>query len=213
MKIRKTCFELVLFLVVSGLLQSCSSQSKPADTQAPAKFKVLFQTSRGDVTIEVTREWSPRGADRFYTLARENFFDGAEFFRVIRSPSPFMAQFGINADPKITAKWADANIQDDPVLQHNTQGMISFATSGPNTRSTQLFINYADNSRLDAKGFSPIGQVISGMEAVDQFYADYGEGAPDGPGPNQERIEKEGNAYLKKDFPKLDYIQTVKILE
>jgi peptidyl-prolyl cis-trans isomerase A (cyclophilin A) len=165
------------------------------------------------VTIEVTREWSPRGADRFYTLVKDGFFEGAEFFRVIRMPRPFMAQFGINGDPKITAKWSDANIQDDPVMQHNTRGMISFATSGPNTRSTPLFINYEDNSRLDASGFSPIGQVISGMEAVDQFYADYGEGAPEGAGPDQERVEKEGNAYLKKEFPKLDYISTAKILE
>ena len=200
-------------VVVSSLLHACSAQSRPADQQAPAKFKALFQTSKGDVTIEVTREWSPRGADRFYTLVKDGFFDGGEFFRVLRSPRPFMAQFGINGDPKVTAKWADANIQDDPVMQHNTRGMISFATSGPNTRSTQLFINYADNSRLDASGFSPIGQVISGMDVVDQLYADYGEGAPDGTGPDQERVEKEGNAYLKKDFPKLDYIKTAKIIE
>jgi peptidyl-prolyl cis-trans isomerase A (cyclophilin A) len=180
---------------------------------APAQFKVVLQTTKGDVTIDVTRAWSPRGADRFYSLVKEGFYDGARFFRVIRSPRPFMAQFGINGDPKVTAKWADANIQDDPVTQHNTRGMISFATSGANTRSTQLFINYSDNSRLDATGFSPFAVVSNGMEVVDQFYADYGEGPPDGTGPDQERIEKEGNAYLGNAFPKLDYIRTARIVE
>jgi peptidyl-prolyl cis-trans isomerase A (cyclophilin A) len=169
---------------------------------------VLLQTSRGDVTIEVTRDWAPRGADRFYGLVKVGFFDGAEFFRVMRSPEPFMAQFGINGDPKVTQKWANSNIQDDPVTQHNTRGMVSFAkSSDPNTRSTQLFINYADNLRLDALGFSPIGKVTSGMEVVDQLYADYGED------PDQPRIETEGNAYLKKEFPKLDFIKTAKIVE
>ena len=184
----------------------------PKET-APAHFKVVFQTTKGDVTIDVTRDWSPRGADRFYALVKDGFYDGAKFFRVIRSPRPFMAQFGINGDPRVTAKWADANIQDDPVTQHNTRGMISFATSGANTRSTQVFINYGDNSRLDAAGFSPFAVVSGGMEVVDQFYADYGEGPPDGTGPDQERIEKEGNAYLDSAFPKLDYIKTAKILE
>ena len=189
-------------LMAVGLLQGCSSE-KPG----PAQYKVLLQTSRGDVTIEVIRDWAPRGADRFYTLVKDGFYDGAEFFRVIRSPEPFMAQFGINGDPKVTEKWANSNLQDDPVTQHNTRGMVSFATAGPNTRTTQLFINYGDNSRLDATGFSPFGRVTSGMEVVDQFYADYGED------PDQSRIESEGNTYLKKEFPKLDYIKTAKIVE
>ena len=180
---------------------------------APAQFKVVLQTTKGDITIDVTRESSPRGADRFYSLVKDGFYDGARFFRVIRSPRPFMAQFGINGDPRVTAKWADSNIQDDPVSQHNTRGTISFATSGANSRSTQLFINYSDNSRLDALGFSPSAVVSSGMEVVDQLYADYGEGPPDGTGPDQERIEKEGNSYLEKEFPKLDYIKTAKIVE
>jgi peptidyl-prolyl cis-trans isomerase A (cyclophilin A) len=192
----------LLSLVALGLLQGCSSE-KPG----PAQYKVLLQTSRGDVTIEVTRDWAPRGADRFYTLVKDGFYDGAEFFRVIRSPEPFVAQFGINGDPKVTEKWANSNLQDDPVKQHNTRGMVSYATSGPNTRATQLFINYADNSPLDAKGFSPFGKVTSGMDVVDQFYADYGND------PDQPRIESEGNAYLKKEFPKLDYIKSAKIVE
>ena len=199
----------LLLLIAVTAIGGCSRAEPPA----PAQFKVVFQTTKGDVTIDVTRAWSPHGADRFYALVKEGFFDGARFFRVIRSPRPFMAQFGINGDPKVTAKWADANIPDDPVIQHNTRGMISFATSGANTRSTQLFINYSDNSRLDVLGFSPIAVVSSGMEVVDLFYSDYGEGAPDGNGPEQERIEKEGNAYLDSAFPKLDYIKTAKILE
>jgi peptidyl-prolyl cis-trans isomerase A (cyclophilin A) len=199
----------ILLVVAAAAIGGCSRNDPPA----PAQFKVVIETTKGDVTIDVTRDWSPRGADRFYALVKEGFYDGARFFRVIRSPRPFMAQFGINGDPKITAKWMDANIPDDPVTQHNTRGMISFGTSGPNSRSTQLFINYSDNSRLDALGFSPIAVVSSGMEIVDQFYADYGEGAPDGDGPDQNRIEKEGNAYLDSAFPKLDYIKTAKILE
>jgi peptidyl-prolyl cis-trans isomerase A (cyclophilin A) len=198
----------LLVLAVATLIGGCFPKAA-----APAQFKVVLQTTKGDVTIDVTREWSPRGADRFYSLVKDGFYDGARFFRVIRSPRPFMAQFGINGDPKVTAKWADVNIPDDPVTQHNTRGMISFATSGPNTRSTQLFINYGDNSRLDALGFSPFAVVSSGMDVVDQLYADYGEGPPDGAGPDQERIEKEGNAYLDSAFPKLDYIKAAKILE
>ena len=197
-----------LVLAAAIVTGGCS----PKDA-APAEFKVVLQTTKGDVTIDVTRAWAPRGADRFYSLVKGGFYDGARFFRVIRSPRPFMAQFGINGDPKVTAKWTDANIPDDPVTQHNTRGMISFATSGADTRSTQVFINYSDNSRLDASGFSPFAVVSSGMEVIDQLYADYGEGPPDGTGPDQERIEKEGNAYLDGAFPKLDYIKTAKILE
>ena len=153
--IRKLGFCIALpALFAFALLQGCSSEKT-----APAQYKVLMQTSRGDVTIEVTRAWSPRGADRFYQLVKEGFFDGTKFFRVIRSPKPFMAQFGISGDPKITAKWANSNIQDDPVTQSNTRGMVSFAMSqSPNSRSTQLFINYADNARLDGTGFSPFGK-------------------------------------------------------
>jgi peptidyl-prolyl cis-trans isomerase A (cyclophilin A) len=197
-------------LVLAAAILSGGCAPKEA---APAQFKVVLQTTKGDVTIDVTRDWSPRGADRFYSLVKDGFYDGARFFRVIRSPRLFMAQFGINGDPKVTAKWADANIQDDPVMQHNTRGMISFATSGSNTRSTQLFINYSDNSRLDAIGFSPFAVVSSGMEIVDQLYADYGEGPPNGTGPDQDRIEKEGNAYLDSAFPKLDYIKTARVVE
>lgn len=192
-------------------LQACSD-SQSAKQGAPATYRVLFSTSKGEFTVEVTREWAPKGADRFYELVQSNFFDGARFFRVIRSPRPFMAQFGISGDPAVSANWRDANLEDDPVKQSNTRGRISFATAGPNTRTTQMFINYADNSRLDASGFAPVGEVVAGMEVVDQLYADYGEGAPGGAGPDQELIEKEGNAYLEKNFPNLDYIKTARVL-
>jgi peptidyl-prolyl cis-trans isomerase A (cyclophilin A) len=205
---RKTCGFLIVLLV---FVQGCSNQSARSSASAD-KYRVLFTTSKGDFTVEVTRDWAPKGADRFYELVKSGFYNDARFFRVIRTPRPFMAQFGISGDPAVTAKWTDANLQDDPVKERNTRGRITFATAGPNTRTTQLFINYADNSRLDNQGFSPFGEVISGMEVVDQLYADYGEGAPGGNGPDQGRIEKEGNAYLTKDFPNLDYIKTASII-
>jgi peptidyl-prolyl cis-trans isomerase A (cyclophilin A) len=206
---------LVALLLAGG--QACSSQQQATTESlqeaAPATYQVLFATSKGDFTVEVIRDWAPRGADRFYNLVQSGFYDDVRFFRVIRNPVPFMAQFGISGDPATTVKWAEANIEDDPVKQQNTRGMITFATAGPNTRTTQLFINYADNSRLDAQGFSPFGRVTMGMEVVDQLYADYGEGAPSGNGPDQLRIEQEGNAYLMKDFPNLDYIRTARLVE
>jgi peptidyl-prolyl cis-trans isomerase A (cyclophilin A) len=194
-----------LVIAILLLLQACSS--------TPSQFKVLFSTSKGDFTVNVHRDWSPKGAARFYELVKNGFYNDVRFFRVIRSPRPFMAQFGISGDPAVTAKWTNANIEDDPVKEHNTRGKITFATAGPNTRTTQLFINYDDNSRLDAQGFSPFGEVVSGMDVVDQLYADYGEGAPSGMGPDQDRIEKEGNTYLNKDFPKLDYIKSARIVD
>jgi peptidyl-prolyl cis-trans isomerase A (cyclophilin A) len=199
----------IAILAVSfWLLPACA-----AEETAPATYRVLFSTSKGDFTVEVNRDWAPNGAARFYELVQSGFYDGVRFFRVLRAPSPFMAQFGISGDPAISEKWSDSDIPDDPVRESNTRGRITFATAGPNTRTTQMFINYADNSRLDTQGFSPIGEVISGMEVVDQLYADYGEGVPMGQGPDQERIEKEGNAYLEKEFPNLDYIQTARIIE
>src|SRR5215470_18791347 len=198
-------------IVILCLVSACSAQRSGGT--APETYRVLFTTSKGDFTVQVTRAWAPKGADRFYELVKNGFYDDVRFFRVIREPRPFMAQFGISGDPAVSAKWSDANLQDDPPKESNTRGRISFATAGPNTRTTQVFINYGDNSRLDSRGFAPFGEVISGMEVVDQLYADYGEGAPAGNGPDQGRIEKEGNAYLTKDFPNLDYIKTASIME
>jgi peptidyl-prolyl cis-trans isomerase A (cyclophilin A) len=173
--------------------------------KAPETYQVKFETSKGDFTVSVTRAWAPLGADRFYNLARHHFFDNESFFRVLTG---FIAQFGISAYPALNPVWEKATIKDDPVTQSNKKYSVTFATAGPNTRTTQLFINLADNPRLDGMGFAPFGQVTDGMNVVDTLYADYGEGAPGGSGPNQDEIQKQGKAYLDKNFPKLDYIKT-----
>jgi peptidyl-prolyl cis-trans isomerase A (cyclophilin A) len=179
------------------------------NAQAPATFKVNFSTTKGDFVVEVQREWAPSGADRFYNLVRANFYDGVRFFRTVRG---FMVQFGINGDPAVSKAWQNANIPDDAVKESNRRGFMTFATAGPNTRTTQVFISFADNTRLDPMGFSPFGKVISGMEVVDSLYAGYGEGPPGGQGPNQDRIEAEGNAYLEKEYPMLDAVKTARIV-
>jgi peptidyl-prolyl cis-trans isomerase A (cyclophilin A) len=208
-----------MFRLVASLVALTVAAVTPALSQAlmnpaalnepaPATFKAKFDTSKGPFVIEVHRDWAPNGADRFYNLVKNGFFDNARFFRVI---SGFMVQFGISGDPKISAHWHDANIPDDPVRQSNTRGMITFATAGPNTRTTQVFINFADNRALNRQGFAPFGQVVSGMSVVDSLFADYGEGAPSGNGPEQGRVQREGNAYLMKDFAQLDYIKKATI--
>src|SRR5215471_11761248 len=174
--------------------------------EAPATYRAKFQTSKGDFVIEVTRSWAPQGADRFYNLVKSGYYDGARFFRVIKD---FMVQFGINGDPKVNAVWQAAHIPDDPVTQSNKRGMVTFATAGPGTRTTQVFINYADrNTFLDSQGFAPFGVVVQGMDVVDQLYNLYGEGAPQGMRPDQGRSQSEGNAYLSMNFPNLDFIKT-----
>ena len=177
--------------------------------KAPETFKAQFDTTKGKFTIEVTRSLSPNGADRFYNLVRSGYFKDIAFFRVIPG---FMCQFGIHGDPNVSAKWRAAAIPDDPVKGSNTRGTITFATAGPNTRTTQLFINFADNSNLDGMGFSPFGKVTEGIDVVDKINGEYGEGAPRGRGPDQGRVQGEGNTYLKKDFPNLDYIKSATIL-
>ncbi|WP_420634798.1 peptidylprolyl isomerase [Candidatus Palauibacter sp.] len=184
--------------------------SAEVNMMAPEVFQTRFETSRGTFVVESHRAWSPNGVDRFYNLVQNGFFDDVRFFRVIEG---FMAQFGINGDPQIQSAWRDANISDDPVVMGNTRGRLSFAKTGmPDSRSTQLFINFRDNSRLDEMGFSAIGEVIEGMEVVDALYAGYGEGAPGGNGPSQGRIQEEGNLYLEEDFPNLDYIERARIV-
>jgi len=187
-----------------------SDLSNPAslNEKAPATYKVKFDTSKGVFVIEVHRDLAPNGADRFYNLVKNGFYNDARFFRVI---SGFMVQFGINGNPQLSKVWRDANIKDDPVKASNKRGNITFATAGPDTRTTQVFINFGNNAGLDDQGFAPFGQVISGMEVVDSLYAEYGEGAPRGDGPDQGLVQSQGNAYLKKDFPKLDYIKTATI--
>src|SRR5262245_61280626 len=176
--------------------------------RAPDVYHAKFDTSKGSFVVEVHREWAPLGADRFYNLVKNGFYDDCRFFRVLDN---FMAQFGINGDPALSMVWRSANLKDDPVKGSNKRGFITFATGGPNTRTTQVFINYKDNSRLDSSGFAPFGEVVMGMDVVDMLYKDYGEGAPGGAGPEQGRIQTEGNAYLVKSFPKLDYVKKATI--
>lgn len=178
--------------------------------EAPATYKVNMDTSKGAFVIEVHRDWAPRGADRFYNLVKVGFYNDVRIFRVIPG---FMAQFGIHGDPSVSKVWQPARINDDPVKQSNKRGYVTFATAGPNTRTTQLFINFGDNAALDKQGFAPFGTVdAKGMAIVDKIYSGYGEGAPRGRGPDQGRVQAEGNAYLNKDFPKLDYIKTATIV-
>jgi peptidyl-prolyl cis-trans isomerase A (cyclophilin A) len=181
-----------------------------ATEKAPEVYKARLTTTKGDIVIEVHRAWAPYGADRFYNLVKIGFYDGVEFFRVM---DDFMAQVGIHGDPAVAAKWRDATIPDDPPAgQHNTRGMVTFATAGPNTRTTQFFLNFKDNSFLDNSGFPVFGKVVEGEAVMDQLYRGYGEGAPQGAGPDQGRLQREGNAYLKSDFPKLDSIKTARIV-
>jgi peptidyl-prolyl cis-trans isomerase A (cyclophilin A) len=184
---------------------------KPATLKeaAPDTFKVNFDTTAGAFVVEVTRDWAPHGVDRFYNLVKNGFYDNARFFRVI---SGFMVQFGISGDPAISAVWRSAQIPPDKVKQQNRRGYLTFAMAGsPDTRTTQVFINFADNTNLDSQGFAPFGRVTSGMNVVDKLFSGYGEGAPSGRGPNQGRIQADGNAYLEKEFPKLDYIKSATI--
>jgi peptidyl-prolyl cis-trans isomerase A (cyclophilin A) len=177
---------------------------------APAKYTANFDTSAGSFAVEVTRDWSPAGADRFYNLVKNGYYDNVRFFRVIPN---FMVQFGIHGDPALNTVWRNARLPGEKPKQSNTRGYISYAMAGSSneTRTTQVFINFGDNSQLDSSGFAPFGRVVRGMDVVDKIYSGYGEGAPSGRGPDQGRLQAEGNAYLMKDFPRLDYIKSATI--
>ena len=203
--------ELIALAFVGILAASCKKSDSPLANptaamtaeRAPDTVRVRFETSKGPFVVEAYRAWAPNGVDRFYQLAKNGYFDGDRFFRVL---SGFMAQFGVNGDPAVNDAWKERTIPDDPVAHTNERGVVTFAAKGtPNSRSTQLFINYRDNSNLDAIGFAPIGRVTEGMAVVDSLYSGYGEGAPEGNGPDQLRAQAQGNAYLQS-FPKLDYI-------
>jgi peptidyl-prolyl cis-trans isomerase A (cyclophilin A) len=198
-----TYSRLFFAVTAAALLSGCSSKTEPGQVtlsgngsasvgKAPDVYKVKFETSKGDFVLQINKEWAPIGAQRFYELVKTGFFDDARFFRVING---FMVQFGINADPKISA------------TRENDKGRITFATRGPNSRTTQVFINLVNNPNLDGQGFAPFGEVVSGQDVVEKLYAGYGEGAPNGNGPSQPLIQSQGNEYLKKDFPLLDYIK------
>jgi peptidyl-prolyl cis-trans isomerase A (cyclophilin A) len=199
---------MLVFMTGCGGTKEAGGESAAKPETAPDTFRVSLETSKGDVVVEVTKAWAPEGAERFYLLVKRGFYDECRFFRVLRD---FVVQFGINGDPAVSSRWRTATIADDPVKESNKRGTVTFATSGPNTRTTQVFINLADNVRLDSMGFAPFGKVISGMEVVDRFFNSYGEGAPRGSGPDQQLIETQGNAYLERSFPRLDYIKKARI--
>lgn len=190
---------LLTFLV---LLSGCSAPDNK-EGPAPNGFKINFDTSKGTFVVEAHRDWAPQGVDRFYELVNSGFFNEARFFRIAKG---FVVQFGINKDPAVEAKWRAMSIPDDPVKESNKRGYLTFATAGPNTRTTQIFINLADNERLDGRGFAPFGKVVQGMDVVDNLYSGYGEE------PQQPMIEENGNQYLQNHFPQLDYIKTAKIV-
>jgi peptidyl-prolyl cis-trans isomerase A (cyclophilin A) len=192
--------------------QKTAAQLDPAlaKGKAPDVFKAKFITTKGDFVLEVHRDWSPNGADRFYNLVKMGFYNETRFFRVVDG---FMVQWGIHGDAAVNKVWQNNVFPDDPVKESNKRGFVSFATRGANSRTTQVFINFVDgNSRLDGMGFTPFAKVVDGMNVVDSLYKGYGEGAPRGQGPDQGRMQSEGNDYLKKDFDKLDWIKETKLL-
>lgn len=211
-----------LCMLTWAVLVGCGSGPKvngePPVTKAPAlaqadtpksdggdnTYRVKFETSQGDFVVEVHRDWAPVGAARFEELVKAKFFDDAKFFRVVPN---FMVQFGIHADPTVMDKWRDAKIKDDPVKKSNKKGYMTFATSGPNSRTSQVFINYKANTFLDDQGFAPFGEVVEGMDVVEKINSEYGER------PNQGLIQRKGNEYLNADFPRLDGVKKATIVQ
>ncbi|MCB9628583.1 MAG: peptidylprolyl isomerase [Sandaracinaceae bacterium] len=214
-------FPILVCLIPLLALGACRSGSRDgeraeivrpsaAPAAAPGVFTVLLDTTKGPIHIDVHPEWAPLGAARFRELVEAGYYTDIAFFRVIEG---FMAQIGIHGDPAVNARWRENSIQDDPVTQSNTRGMLSFATRGPNTRTTQFFISFGDNSNLDGMGFSPFAQVrAADMAVVDSLYNGYGEGAPRGRGPDQGRMHEEGNTYLRANYPELDYVRSARIV-
>lgn len=174
-----------------------------ARQEAPAVFKVRFETTKGVFVVQSTRDWAPNGSDRLYNLVRVGYFNDVAFYRAV---DKFIIQFGVYGDPEINALWSEAVIRDDPSGQPNRRGTIAFAQEGPNSRTTQLFVNLSDNDELNDTGFVPVGEVIEGMDVVDSLYTGYGELHPKGQGPRPFLLGRLGNTYLKRQFPELDYI-------
>lgn len=217
MRLRNAAVSSGLVLAMSVLCgpQSLASKEKLMDPaklneKAPDTYQAKFETTKGDFVIEVNRAWAPIGADRFYNLVKNGYYDEQRFFRTVPG---FMVQFGIHGDPTVSKGWRSASIQDEAPKESNKKGFVTFAKGGPNSRTTQVFINYGDNSRLDAMGFPPFGKVVEGMSVVEKLHGGYGDGPPSGKGPDQGRIQSEGNAYLAKDFAQLDSIKRATIVE
>jgi peptidyl-prolyl cis-trans isomerase A (cyclophilin A) len=205
-------FGRVVCIVVLTFVGMLAIQAAQPAAVAPEKFCVRLETSKGDMLLELHRDWAPHGVDRFYELVNCGYYDGVKFNRVIAGK---WAQFGINGDPKISKEWREKTILDDPPGQSNVRGTIAFAFAAPNGRTTQLFINLRDNSAThDREPFVPIGKVVEGMEVADKLYADYGESAGGGiRGGKQQRLFDEGNAYLDREFPQLDSIRHATIID
>lgn len=201
---------LVLALVAAACGPHPARLKIPAalSATAPPHYQARFTTTQGDFVIDVHRDWAPKGADRFYNLVRSGYYDQARFFRVV----PKYVQWGLSFEPAISGAWRNAGIADDVVRQSNLQGFVSFAAAGPDTRTTQVFINRIDNANLDRLGFAPFGKVTTGFDVAAKLHAGYGEGAPRGQGPDQAKIRAEGEPYLARDFPKLDRILRARIL-
>ncbi|MGH9722008.1 MAG: peptidylprolyl isomerase [Bryobacteraceae bacterium] len=204
---------LTILPILGLLLAACSDKGGVVTEEGkipptPDTYRVKFETSKGDFVLEVTKAWAPQGAERFWELVHRKFYDDCRFFRMLPG---FMVQWGINGSPQVQSKWRDFSIPDDPVKGTNAKGTISYAKSGPNTRTSQVFINLVDNARLDPDGFAPFGKVLSGMEVVEGLYAGYGEGYPGGNGPRQNMLQTQGNEYLQREFPRLDYIKTARV--
>jgi peptidyl-prolyl cis-trans isomerase A (cyclophilin A) len=181
-------------------------KSEAMTQKAPDVCKIKFETTAGDFVLELKRDWAPKGVDRFFSLVENGFYNDCALFRI---EAGFVAQWGINGDPEVAGTWLEARIADDPVKRSNTRGFISFATAGPNTRTTQVFINYRDNGRLDSMGFAPFGKVVEGMDVVDKFYAGYGGNKC----PDQGRLQREGNPFLAEKHPELDYIKLAYVMK
>ena len=195
----------------SGRNTASKDEAKaPSPPAAPPEvYKVQFQTTKGPFVLEITRAWAPKGADRFYKLVTDKFYDGARFYRV---RPKFVVQWGISKDPKMNELWKQLRLQDDPVKETNARGTISFATDGPNTRTTEVFINLVDNARLDARGFAPFGKVTEGMDVVDHLFSGYGEVAPRGSGVDPNKYMAEGDTYIERSFPNLDGIISARVM-
>ena len=216
---RLSCLFALVPLLALSACRSGSRDGERAEVVRPSAaaaapsaepFTVVLDTTKGPIHIDVHPEWAPLGAARFRELVEAGYYTDIAFFRVIEG---FMAQIGIHGDPAVNARWRENSIQDDPVTQSNTRGMLSFATRGPNTRTTQFFISFGDNSNLDGMGFSPFAQVrAADMAVVDSLYNGYGEGAPRGRGPDQGRMHEEGNTYLRANYPELDYVRSARIV-
>jgi peptidyl-prolyl cis-trans isomerase A (cyclophilin A) len=194
--------------------EAAAPETKAAPTEGgksevPDVFKVKVECSNGTFVVECQKAWAPLGVERFHKLVTEGFFTDVRFFRMVTQPRPFVVQFGISGDPGVAKKWRDAKIKDDPGKQSNKKGTLTFACAGPNTRTTQLFINLGDNAFLDDMGFSPIGKVVEGMDVVSAFNSKY----QDEPTAKQGQITAQGNAYLDKEFPGLDYIKSATIVQ